>query len=180
MQNIDWQINTEAEMEAEIRDFALIVRELTGEWIHFIECDQIQAPKRFFYDEFVYFGDEYDLDIGGIADNIVTLSMVDRYSFAEQRVQFFYNDSPDCRQKMKLDRDKKYAVMYSGENAVPSAWPYENNEPIDFEQLVFLVNTSVVKGTPKWGQRAHAAIFDLMQNAIVYMMPELPSPEELA
>jgi hypothetical protein len=45
---------------------------------------------------------------------------------------------------------------------------------------LFLVNTSVVKGTPRWGQRAHSSIFDFYQNGLVYMMKSVESPEELA
>lgn len=42
---------------------------------------------------------------------------------------------------------------------------------------MFTLQTSVVKGTPKWGQRAHSAIFDFYQNGLVYMMPDLLRPE---
>ena len=106
--------------------------------------------------------------------------MIDRYSFAEQRIQFYYNDDPACREKNQLDPEKKFIVSFNGHNSVPSAWEYTTNDPIDMEQLIFMATVGVVKGTPKWGQRAHAAIFDLMQNGIVFMMPELPTPEQLA
>ena len=99
-QNIDWYVTPEATMEQEVEAFSMIVRELTGEWIHFVECEDIQHEGRYFYDEFVYFGDADDLDYGGNADNIITLSMVDRYSFSEQRVRFYYNDDPLCRETM--------------------------------------------------------------------------------
>ena len=128
-----------------------MIRELTGEFIHFIECDNIQSDNRYFYDEIVFFGDEADLEAGGIGDNIETLSMIDRYSFAEQRIQFYYNDDPACREKNQLDPEKKFIVSFNGHNSVPSAWEYTTNDPIDMEQLIFMATVGVVKGTPKWG-----------------------------
>ena len=106
--------------------------------------------------------------------------MIDRYSFSEQRISYWYNDDPACAEANQLDPSKKWVVSFNGHNAIPSAWVYEGEDQIDLEQLIFLATTGVVKGTPKWSQRSHAAIFDMMQNGIVYMMPDLPSPEELS
>jgi len=105
---------------------------LTGEFIHFIECDDIQSEDRLFYDEIVFFGDEADLDEGGIADNIETVSMIERYSFAEGRIQFFYNDDPACREANQLDPDTKWIVSYNGHNSIPTAWEY-TDEPYDVQ-----------------------------------------------
>ena len=43
---------------------------------------------------------------------------------------------------------------------------------INLEQMVFTLNTQIVKGTPRWGQRAYAALHDFNMNAVVYYMPE--------
>ena len=40
---------------------------------------------------------------------------------------FYYNDEPECREAMQLEADKKWAVMYNGENSIPMAWEYEDN-----------------------------------------------------
>jgi len=71
-----------------------ILRELTGEWISEVSCEDIQSPNRLFYDELVFFGDAEDLQPGGVADNLITASMIDRYGFDEQRVSFLYNTDP--------------------------------------------------------------------------------------
>ena len=55
-----------------------------------------------------------------------------------------------------------------------------DGEVMDTDKILFLVTTSVVKSTPKWGQRAYSAIFDNMMNGIIYMMPTMPTGEELA
>jgi len=62
---------------------ANIVRELSGDWITEIECSKIQADKRQFYDEVIYFGPKKDLEKEGTAELLNTLSMVDRYNFTE-------------------------------------------------------------------------------------------------
>ena len=61
--------------------FALIVRELTGEWILPVKCEMIQDEKRFFYDEVVYFGPLDELKEGGRAHGLNEVSMVDKYKF---------------------------------------------------------------------------------------------------
>ena len=50
------------DFEENVEHFSAIMRELTGEWIHYIECEDIQHESRFFYDEFVYFGPEDELN----------------------------------------------------------------------------------------------------------------------
>lgn len=46
----------------------------------------------------VYLGDEKLIESGDKeAQEIVNLSMMDRYNFDEQRVGFYINDDPECR-----------------------------------------------------------------------------------
>ena len=105
--------------------------------------------------------------------------MVDRYSFSEQNVSFFYNDEPSCREKNNLDPDSKWLVMYTNEDRDPDAYPYD--EEMAFDDLIDTLITKIVVASNVWGQRAHAAMFDLDHNALIYMMPEdFESPEELA
>jgi hypothetical protein len=104
--------------EAE-KHLALIVRELTGEWVTEIPCAEIQAASRYFYDELVYFGPGEDLKEGGIAEILVNVSMVDRYNFDQQRVGFYYNNEPECLKENDLEQDKRYIVFYNGENSIP-------------------------------------------------------------
>ena len=83
---------------------ANIVRELSGDWITEIECSKIQADKRQFYDEVIYFGPKKDIEKEGTAELLNTLSMVDRYNFTEQRVGFYYNEDPKCREEFNLKK----------------------------------------------------------------------------
>ena len=52
-------------------NFALIIKELTGDFFIEIACADIQNETRFFYDEVVYFGDKKDLEVGGSADLLI-------------------------------------------------------------------------------------------------------------
>ena len=61
--------------------FALIIKELTGDFFLEIACEDIQAEQRFYYDEVLYFGAKEDLMEGGSADLLVQIAMVDRYNY---------------------------------------------------------------------------------------------------
>lgn len=50
----------------------------------------------------------------------------------------------------------------------------------ELNQMLFTLNTQMVKGTPRWGQRAFSSIFDYRQNAIMYMLPELRTAEDVS
>jgi len=49
-------------------NFAQIIKELTGDFIVEIKCDDIQSETRFYYDEVVYLGSKEDLTEGGSAE----------------------------------------------------------------------------------------------------------------
>ena len=98
---------------------ALIIQELSGDWFTEIECSEIQAETRFFYDEVVYMGDPEDLKADGSAEILNTMAMVDRYNFDQQRAGFYYNSDPKCRSEHDLEEEKKYVVYYNGVNSLP-------------------------------------------------------------
>jgi hypothetical protein len=43
---------------------------------------------------------------------------------------------------------------------------------IDFQQIMYTLNTSIVKGTPRWSQRSYSVLYDFWLNGIVLMMGE--------
>lgn len=47
--------------EENIENMALAVRELTGDWVTMISCEDILALDRHHYDQIVYFGQPSDL-----------------------------------------------------------------------------------------------------------------------
>ncbi len=101
--------------------------------------------------------------------------MYDKYTFDEQRIGIFVNSEKECKEARGLDADKNYVVIYNGESSVPIS--LEIDETIDFSRVIYEINTSIVKGTPKWGQRANAAVFAHMANALIYMVPEHVQPD---
>ena len=46
-------------------------------------------------------------------------------------------------------------------------------DDLTVNQMNFALTTNIVKGTPKWGQRAFSAFFDWKQNGIIYYLPEI-------
>ena len=60
----------------------------------------------------------------------------------------------------------------NGEDAVNNIMTFGEDE-ISLQSMNFALSTSIVKATPKWGQRAFSAFFDWKQNGIVYYMGDL-------
>ena len=79
-------------------NYAAIVRNLTGDWFKPIQCDQIQAKKRVYNDEFIYFGNKADLKKDGSMNMLNDVAMMDRYGIMEWRAGFYYNEDPQCRE----------------------------------------------------------------------------------
>ena len=155
--------------EENIQHFVGMLRELTGDWVEEIACEDIQRDERYTYDEVVYFGDADDLGESGKANLVSTLSMVDRYSYDQSRAGFFYNSDPACRKEHDLDEDKNYVVYFNGLNALPQHLEWDTDQ-ITYDQLLFTLNTSIVKGTPIWGQRSYSALYDYWMNGIVFLL----------
>ena len=148
------------------------MRELTGEFVTEIECKKIQDPNRFNYDEVIYLGSQKHLfKEGGLVSALKHTSMWDKYSFDLQRNGFFFNDQPDCRRERDLDPDEPYIIWYNGDQIEPLVWKVE--EAIEADRLMYQTTIRTLLGTPMWGQRANAAVFEFFQNALVYMTPEL-------
>ena len=161
--------------------FAHIVRQLTGEWFQPIECDVILDLDRRRPDIVVYLGDEKLIESGDKeAQEIVNLSMMDRYNFDEQRVGFYINDDPECRKQLELDPETNYVAFYNVDRKPDILQLGDEEDPLDLMKLAFILNTGVVKGTPRWGQRAYSCIYDLRQTALIYYMPKVTSQEAFA
>ena len=62
-------------------------------------------------------------------------------------------------------------MFFNGENSIPYHLNM-NEDDVSFEQLLYTLNTSTVKGTPRWSQRSYSALYDFFLNGIVYLMPE--------
>lgn len=97
--------------------------------------------------------------------------MTDIYTYDQQKVGFFYNDSNDCKKEMNLDESKRHIVFYNGLNSIPYHFTMEDDH-ITHDHLMFSLNTSIVKGTPRWSQRSYSALFNFWMNGIVFMMEE--------
>ena len=86
------------------------------------------------------------------------------------------NDDPKCLEDKDLDPKKKYIAFVSGDDAVPNIMTVGEDD-ISLNSLNFALTTSIVKATPRWGQRAFSALFDWKQNGIIYYMPDVTREE---
>lgn len=112
-----------------------------------------------------------DLQKDGEAYLLNEMSMMDRYHYDQQRVGFYYNDDPECLKEHDLDAGMRYIVFFNGLNSIPYHLTLEEDN-ISYDQLMFTLNTSIVKGTPRWSQRSYSSLFDFWMNGIVFMMEE--------
>ena len=151
---------------------AYIIRELSGDWVVHVDCHAIQHKNRKTPDEVIYFGKKADLQKGGAAEVMTKLSIMDRYNFDEQRAFFGYNEDIACREAYDLETNKSYIGIFNGEDSVPDIMTFGEDD-LTVNQMNFALTTNIVKGTPKWGQRAFSAFFDWKQNGIIYYLPEI-------
>lgn len=158
---------------------AKIVRQYTGDWFTVVKCNQIQHEKRRNFDEVVYFGPKADLEKGGDAALLRQLSIIDRYNFDEQFVSFLVNEDPSCRTKFQLNDENRHILFLNGENTKTVAMTIGYTKNLSLQLLTSTLNIQMVKGSPRWGQRAYSSIFDFKQNAIIYMMDDLSSHENV-
>jgi len=109
--------------------FAGLVRELTGDFMSEIQCDQIQAEDRDYHDELVFFGSKDEVSDAGKFDFLNTVSMIDRFTQDEQPMGFYYVVDPECRTKYGLDESKNFVVILNGEHSIPNIFEDGLNEP---------------------------------------------------
>ena len=80
---------------------------------------------------------------------------MNRYQYDQHKVGFYYNTDPACRAKHELDQDKKYLVFFNGFNSMPTPVEVYEGVYLDLQSLMYTLNLSIVKGTPRWSQRAY-------------------------
>ena len=145
------------DMDEDTDFFSKIVNSLTGEWVNHTECEDIQSPRRLFFDEMIYFGPEEDLKT--FADSVEIIAKYDRYIFDAQRVGFYWNDDPECRKRFNLE-EGNWVVMFNGEySEQPIGIEIDEDHKAKPDDLDRMITESIVKATPMWGKRAHKAVF---------------------
>ena len=114
---------------------------------------------------------------GGKFEWLEKVSMIDRFNYDEQRIGFYYNQDPACRAQFEIDGVEDALVSFNGYNSVPQVIFDDGSVEIDLKFVLYTLTVAVQKGTPRWGQRAHSAIFDFYQNGLIYMVGEKPTAE---
>ena len=82
---------------------------------------------------------------------------MDRYTFDEQRVGFFYSSDKECKEKKGLDKDRDFIVYYNGEYSIPYVIEV-NDDGLDKNRLLYETTVRVVNGSPRWSSRAKSAM----------------------
>mmetsp|Transcript_34816 Transcript_34816/g.45830 ORF Transcript_34816/g.45830 Transcript_34816/m.45830 type:complete len:209 (-) Transcript_34816:812-1438(-) len=115
---LHFALDESASKDAEEARLAQMVKELSGDWYTEIECEQLQADERFYYDEVVYFGDAKDLQGDGhFAATMNAVSIQNRYEYDHMRAGFYFVTDPGCRVNYGLQPDGKYMMILNGPNS---------------------------------------------------------------
>lgn len=151
-----------------------MVRDLTGDWFKYVNCEDISGDKRDNLNTLVYFGSKADLseDSGSMKylNDVVSL---DRFSGSEQIVGLLYNEDPECRKTHGLDEDKNYVVSFNGYNSFPSIL-HRGDDEFDAFSVLKKMNAAVVQGKTSFGLR-DVESFQNNQNALIYMFKDEPT-----
>ena len=70
----------------------------------------------------MFLGTKKDIESEG-GKLLMHLSQIDRFTFDQQKVGYFWNDDPKCFEKYDLDPKRMYLLMLNGENAIESHIP---------------------------------------------------------
>ena len=144
---------TEDKEQEQVKNIANTVRELTGDWVTQIDCNNIQFWNRPLNDEAVYFGAEEDLNQDGKAATFSEAAMIDKYTFNEGRYNFYYNSDPECRLQRGLEKDQEYIVFFNGEKTLPAVLEVGKDD-IETATLIYESTLHALHGTPKWNHRS--------------------------
>ena len=100
------------------------------------------------------------------------MSILNRYNYDHQRAGFYFNTDPVCRSYHELSPEGKYLIFFNGANAPAQHVDMKDSESHTIDYLMYTLNSAIVHGTPRWGQRTAELLFENMLSAIVFMMPE--------
>ena len=85
--------------------------------------------------------------------------MSERYNQMSNKVGFYYNSDPECVKQNRLPEGKNYIVFFNGENSLPHHLTL-NEDFLSFKMLSKNLDVQMVKGTPKWSQRAYTCLYE--------------------
>lgn len=122
-----------------------------------------------YYDEFVFMGDHKELLEGDLADTLNYVAEAELYHMDTHKVGFYYNSDPACREAHGIDTEKSHIVIYNGFNTLPQHVTV-GDDYISYQTLLYALNQAIVKGTPRWSQRAYMCLYEFGMNGIVFMM----------
>ena len=134
--------------------------EMSGDWVTEIACSDIQKEGRRFFDELVYMGPKEDLIAGGELAFFSEIAEYDSYVYHHQKVGFHYNSDPECWAAHGVDKDTRAFMSFNGSDSKPGKFTFEEVKEDLPMHVAYMMQTSILKGTPNWGERAFSAFKD--------------------
>ena len=157
-------------MEEAAKRFSEIVISMTGDWLYHVSCDGIEELIKAGSYFLVYFGQVEDL-YGGKMDHLKKVIAHDRFTFFDQRVEFFFNTDKECAEKRQFNPEEPAIALYVHEDIPP--FTLTKQEDLVYEHLIIWISTSIVESNLQWGSRAQYLIFEQQIGALVYLVPSI-------
>ena len=101
----------------------------------------------------VYFGNSMHLEKGGEMEYLYTMTTLDRFTYPEQPILFFYNTDEECKRRRNLSVNEHSLVLYISDKVVPFVvqGPDFDLSPMN---VYHWISASITEGTLKWSRRA--------------------------
>ena len=154
------------------QSLANLVKELTGDFIKYIDCQFIQDENNPQRNEVVYYGPEEDLAIGAKAEVILSAAMFDVYENENvlDRTWFSWTNELECWKG--LDPDKKYLGLFNGPGLEHKFYEQDSSSMPSIEDLSQQLILRALKLEPmKWSKRAYRAIAQFNTNTLILFVP---------
>jgi len=108
---------------------------------------------------------------GGKMDHLKKVIAHDRFTFFDQRVEFFFNTDKECAEKRQFNPEEPAIALYVHEDIPP--FTLTKQEDLVYEHLIIWISTSIVESNLQWGSRAQYLIFEQQIGALVYLVPSI-------
>lgn len=153
MRMLFFEADPTKDLKTNVEHLSIMLQKLTETQFMALSCEGIQHLISENHIGFVYYGTPESMEIGGDMHHLHLLSSLDRFSFADQLILFFYNTDPKCREKRGLPADKPSVVLYVNNDYKPFVMSGES-EDLSIETLYNFIQISVTQGSLNWKRRA--------------------------
>lgn len=142
---------------------------MTSTYMEELTCLQVEDLIREERIALVYFGASEHLEVGGEMHYLHSLTTLDRFTYPEQPILFYYVSDEECKRKRSLVVHEHSLVMYVNEATLPfvAESPSFDLSPTN---VLNWVSMCITQGKMGWHRRAASTVLRFNFNALVYIV----------